>query len=192
MSTDVFKIPLDELTRKFKPAYPGNNWNETLAYLYANEPQLMEDLWGEYVRCGDFREPVNLSPGENEEAPIVLNGTHRVCVLLKHEISEITARYGYSDEPMESYSAKIVLSESETLDENEEDDLFESVRSFRVNDELWVTVDSSWYSSNEWELFLDLPNLNSKSLVENRLKEILEKHFPQRTFTVEIKRFEIE
>lgn len=164
-------IALDELLELTSPVYPQPyNWDNTVAYM-KSEPldwQIVEELVRVLDSGDKFREPVYVgydTAWEDNEyyvpnKPHVGDGTHRVVahiiygskmVDVEFEDLEDFDRDGEAEDTVElenedpeTYrflTTTIIFPEPLGESIEEEDLMFSTVRSFKVNDKLWLVSD---------------------------------------------------
>jgi len=180
---------VSEIVALYRPVYPeGGTWQDTVNYLYETEPSHMESLY-EAIQTEGIREPVLLSDYDDEPEQFVLDGTHRVALALRKGIVSLPTLLK-SDQEVEYGSSLIAfleIAEGLPLTSAQEDQFFDTVRSWRLDDSHWLTSSGASGGSGHWELYLDSSDETIAEACEERLREILFERFPKVTFIVKVK-----
>lgn len=183
---------LSDLVSQYRPIYPEpNDWQTTAEYLYAEEPEHMAELTASLLEKG-WREPVILEPldddSEEGDFAFVGDGTHRVVIALTHGVFSVPTMYrseqqsDYEKQPLEI----IIENPDEALSEDEDDKLMDSFRSFRLNDDVWLTSDVVFGSGNRREVLLSFDDETYCSKIKTKARAMLKELFPERKFTVKV------
>lgn len=187
-----------ELIEQYGPVYPeGRDWQKTAAFLYDDEPDHMADLTASLAASG-WREPVTLSEAEDLEEgdePLVLNGTHRVAIALREGVISlpvmIHTEWKALDLEDSEFMAMLTVKVSEPLSEEDSDRIFDVLRSFELNGDIWLNSDYSFGTEGGWEFFYDdLTDETHFALLKRKVRARLKGAFPGQKFTlkVELKR----
>lgn len=183
---------LSDLVAQYRPVYPEpNNWQTTAEYLYAEEPEHMAELTASLLEKG-WREPVILEPldddSEEGDFAFVGDGTHRVVIALTHGVFSVPTMYRseqpstYEKQPLEI----VIENPGEALSEEEDDRLMDSFRSFRLNDDVWLTSDVIFGSGNRREVLLSFDDEAYCPKIKTKARSMLKSLFPERKFTVKV------
>ena len=194
-------MKLSELVENYIPIYPEPyTWETTVQFILDDpiEAQTLNYLIEILKTKGQFREPVLLGVAEWEddvEIPAIMDGTHRVCAHILYGSEEVYVETQKPYDPDKVWDESIeapVLTSTISLppeisdDEVEVLDLFGLLRSFPINDDLWVTCDVSSGSGNVMENMWNVdPYIEglADSITETILA-ILAEHHPNLVFTV--------
>lgn len=183
---------LSDLVSQYRPVYPKpNDWQTTAEYLYAEEPEHMAELTESLIAKG-WREPIILEPldedSEEDDFAFIGDGTHRVVIALTHGVFSVPTMYrseqqsDYEKQPLEI----IIENPGEALTEDEDDKLIDSFRSFRLNDDVWLTSDVVFGSGNRREVLLSFDDETYCSKIKTKARAMLKELFPERKFTVKV------
>lgn len=183
---------LSDLVSQYRPVYPEpNDWQTTAEYLYAEEPEHMAELTESLLAKG-WREPIILEPldedSEEDDFAFIGDGTHRVVIALTNGVFSVPTMYRseqqstYEKQPLEI----IIENPGETLTEDEDDKLIDSFRSFRLNDDVWLTSDVVFGSGNRREVLLSFDDETYCSKIKTKARAMLKELFPERKFTVKV------
>lgn len=183
---------LSDLISQYRPIYPEpNDWQTTAEYLYAEEPEHMAELTASLLEKG-WREPVILEPldedSEEDDFAFVGDGTHRVVIALTHGVFSVPTMYRselsrtYEKQPLEI----VIEISGEALSEEEDDRLMDSFRSFRLNDDVWLTSDVIGGSGNRREVLLSFDDEAYCPRIKTKARSMLKALFSERKFTVKV------
>lgn len=187
---------LADLVAQYKPVYPEqHDWEATVAYLYAEEAEHMAELTASLLEKG-WREPIILEPLDDEpeegDFAFVGDGTHRVAIALTNGVFSVPVLYrseqpqDYDKQPLEI----IIENSGEDLTEDEDDKLIDKFRSFRLNDEIWITSDIVFGGGTRREVCLSFDDEAYCSKIKTKARAMLKELFPERKFTVKVKPME--
>lgn len=183
---------LADLVAQYRPIYPEPyDWETTAEYLYSEEPEHMAELTKSLLEKG-WREPVILQPldedAEQDDFPYVGDGTHRVVIALTHGVFTVPVIYRseqpteYEKQPLEI----IIENVGGSLTEQEDERLFDSFRSFRLNEDIWLTSDVIFGSGERREIVLSFDDETLCPQIKSKTRDILKRLFPGRNFTVTV------
>jgi hypothetical protein len=166
---EISELLVEDIVSKYKPIYPepGDSWQDTVEWLYANERERMDELFENIKRVG-VREPIVLTD-DPDEAPYVSNGTHRVAMALYHGLITLptTDRYPELNSPDEKYlRLKIELLNESGLSKEYDGMLFDELCSWKLDDEHWVNADTAYGSSSQWEFSFGVTEVKLKRKFE--------------------------
>ena len=148
-------MSMDELTSLYLPVYPDEaTWDATQNFMLSDptENAIVEALIEDYLRDGSFREPISIQDDDPDDPEIihlargtrgyVINGTHRVCALLRIGAETATVHHPIwaewdIDEPYTMLES--IIEFDSAIEENEIDNIFSVTRSVRISDEQWLT-----------------------------------------------------
>lgn len=155
--TDKHFMKLDYLLAMYRPVYPSSGlWAETLQGMLddPSEKAIVDELVAVLLSGKGLREPVVVGVGEffrfpEDEADdkdgveelAVVNGTHRVCA---HMLSGVEDVFVVRSEDLPEFvdtetGVETVVTLSEKIaNEEEHDDVFGWLRSFPLNDDVWM------------------------------------------------------
>lgn len=190
MYKNVHNIELLELMEKYHPVYPeSNKWEDTIELLL-NDPydnEVVELLQEDFKKYGTYREPITICEDEDSDnpEPYVANGTHRVVAAYLNNAKTVPVAYYDSEFDFED---DIMVVTSITFAENDEnliEEIASSIRSFKINDETWMT--NSGYSSNNNSLEITWDNYESgmKDIIHTTVSSRLRKLFPATEMVIE-------
>jgi hypothetical protein len=150
-----FAMSVADLTSNYLPVYPEEaTWEATMQLMRDDEVEddIVESLMAEYRRDGGFREPITIQNDDPEDPELihmergtkgyVINGTHRLCALLRLEATHAEVAYPKWEEwdYDEPYTALETVIQFDTpCDDEMFDDLHYALRSLRISDDLWLT-----------------------------------------------------
>lgn len=150
-------VNVQDLITEVSPIYPeGRDWKITTEYMMntPSEKKTVEDLIQQLNAHGKFREPVYIGTAETEdgvEYSAILNGTHRIVAAIMSNLEKIDVtterdsdeEYDEDKEEPTIIHCKFHLIRYEDKNKNDEifDALFDNLRSFKLNDKIWVTTD---------------------------------------------------
>lgn len=179
-----------ELVERYSPVYPeGYSWEKTVAYLYAEQAGLMEELAASLKKTG-WREPVLLSePHETtSNRQVVFDGTHRVAIALKEGILAVpvVTNSHYEDE-ISGVQQIITVSYGEgKLTFDEEGDVQEHLRSFKVSEDYWFTSELSVSHGSSTKIFTEGLPEELYDRTRRRVMQLLRDSFPTKSFQVSV------
>lgn len=182
---------LDELVAHYRPVYPEPyTWEATVEYLYAEEPEHMAELADSLLENG-WREPIILEPldeeSEEDDFPFVGDGTHRVAIALAQGVFTIPVIYRSEQISSEKVPLEIVIEAiGKKLTEDADDRLIGRFRSFRLDDELWLTADVFYGSRQRWEIILNFEDEAYCSRIKTKARAMLKELFPDLKFSVKV------
>lgn len=185
-------MPLVELLSSYSPMYPeGYDWTLTAKYLLENEPKLLEAL-RESIRKKGWREPVVLSePHEltEDSPPCIMNGTHRVVLamldgLVTVPVATRSELPPESDKPL--LVARIRPLKEQVLTDDEDDLLIDSLRSWELDEDTWITSSACFGSMHSWDVLLDFDDERRCGDLEVSVRRILAETFPRYEFSVSV------
>lgn len=177
-------MKLSDLLNNFHPVYPaGGDWEEAFQVLHddTHEYNTVLALIEEYKHNGGFRDPIILTtPVEDAEEdeeyiPQVKDGTHRVYALHLMGVEEAYVQEGYripshEDIDTEDYSVYPLMETYvrvlDDLSEEEVETAFSVLRSFKLNDRMWITCDVAAYIKNTVNLTWSSTVLDEEGLQE--------------------------
>lgn len=186
-----------ELIELYGPVYPdGGDWQKTAEYLYAEEPEHMAILTASLEAKG-WREPILLSePDDLEEghSPLVLNGTHRVAIALREGVISLPVVFGseipsMADDPFVELEISLIAGE---LTDEEDWKIFDILRSFQLDADIWLTSDICFGSQSSWTFCYDLQDESRFAELKRRARAMLKVAFPGRKFSLTAKLTEPE
>jgi hypothetical protein len=183
---------LSELVSEYKPLYPEqHDWAATIEYLYAEEAEHMATLTQSLLEKG-WREPIVLEPldedSEEDDFPFIGDGTHRVAIALMQGVFTVPVEYRseqtslYEKEPLEL----VIENPGDELTEEEEDKLINCFRSFRLNEDIWITSDVMFGSGNRREALLNFDDETYCPKIKTRARVMLKELFPLRKFKLTV------
>lgn len=153
------KISLADLIVQYPPVYPNNSWEETREHLVEDEHEgrIIAELVEVLKRDGSFREPILIGAAvhdehtdvcepncESEDCEVevasVVNGTHRVVAHMLHgsEWVNIITEDELTYDENEDASYIVTKIAIEPYDDDVFDELFSALRSFPIDEDLWV------------------------------------------------------
>lgn len=187
MTNEIHELLVSDIVANYSPIYPdGDDWHETVNYLFTQDSEHMRELF-EALQNEGIREPITLSQDEDEDK-VVLNGTHRVALALHHGLVTLPARYGQKtdgdDEPC--LVATVKLKTASTLSEDEDMRMFDVLRSWRLDEHNWITVDVVFGSMGRWEYLLNCRDKKLIPKLKRRILAILKKNFPAYDYSVTV------
>lgn len=161
-------IPLSQLLT-FKSVYrEDDNWAALLVEMQADPVhwRVVQQLAEELRRNRFFREPVYVGKDPESDPPDahwVFDGTHRTCAYLLAGASEAEVLFEEDDdsgwvEPKWLVETRIIGENGYMMDyegEDEEPSLWSALMSLRVNDEIWLTSDTSSGNDEGLTVFWD-------------------------------------
>lgn len=183
---------LADLVAQYKPVYPEqHDWEATVAYLYAEEAEHMAELTASLLEKG-WREPIILEPlddeSEEDDFAFIGDGTHRVAIALTNGVFSVPVMYrseqpkDYDKQPLEI----VIENAGEDLTEDEDDKLIDKFRSFRLNDDIWITSDIVFGSGGRREVCLSFDDESYCSKIRTKARAMLKELFPERKFSVKV------
>lgn len=182
-ANQVVQVPLKALLSQVRPAYPQSHcWDDTFAYLTGDaiEKAVVDALVLAYQRDGGFREPVVVSDGfefDGEDAVGLANGTHRVVasIIAGAETITVLCRPEQThEEPLESQDIMVVTVTLPAGDMDIWEQVSQCLRSFPVNNTLWLECEHYGTSIDTVELiFTDDHGLTSKQLKQQCHRQLL-------------------
>lgn len=186
-------MKLSEIVANYKPVYPEPySWDITLASLLSepSEKATIDYLVNILLSGGTFREPVVLGTAEFEEGVEVLavvNGTHRLCAHMVANVNEVYV-INQDDivyEDSDSYLSTEITFEPEIFSENI-DSLFDILRSFPLNENIWMESSVSSTRGTTLNLLWDNKSYESLDWLEINIKveSIIKNHIQGSTFSV--------
>lgn len=153
MDSPYKEMLLSDLIRDYAPVYPvDSDWEETARYLYAEEPDHMKSL-ADSLRDNGWREPILISTPEEldeDETAKVFNGTHRVAIAIYEGVISlpVVTVNDYSESAADEGHTVLTVTVSKkdkvsTLSREDDlfDTVFETLRSFELNGNIWLTSD---------------------------------------------------
>jgi hypothetical protein len=156
----TFQIPLKTVIEQYAPVYPhGGTWEDTKNYLLSNPidaaivARLVEILLGN----GEFREPIRLDVGiddDDNEYPIIGNGTHRVCASMiarAETILAITAEDAKKLSGNPTHYVETLVVFSGEITEEDDDLIVDAMRSFEADSGVWFEMTTCSYHSSRNE-----------------------------------------
>lgn len=156
MKTNIFAV--SDIMKNYNPVYPNEGtWEDTINLLLNDlaEKLIVDELIVEYKRTGMFREPIVLGTSNRK---LVQNGTHRVAatfligkdtpILSVYDPDEGTADYKelYGSNPNQRFYE--IHFTTNLLEDEKDDDLYANFRSFKVNDDIWLSADAGGNTAN--------------------------------------------
>lgn len=162
-------IEVQDLIKNYKPLYPdGENWEGTIKHLLSSPTDnlIITDLLEALEKHGAFRGYIYVGTAVREddsEFQAVLNGTHRVAAAIIFNLNtlEVKTEEEYdAEEEADSFSAihlELTFKEEPDLEKDEEhfDIIFNYLRSFKINEEEWVTADICTSSREHVSLYYE-------------------------------------
>jgi hypothetical protein len=183
--------------KEYAPVYPeSREWADTAEYLLKNDGEIISELQRQYLKFGQFREPVVLKlndPDEDAEdlSPgkigYVADGTHRLvsAYLLGIETILFSDNHEESEETDYSIVTRVSNTSQKVFGSDEIEILFDKFRSICISDSLWITSSTASGEPDGVSIYWDkydaalLQEINSA--VIGRLLEV----FPEHSFAVE-------
>lgn len=149
----------------------------------------MEEL-RESLESYELREPIVLSREpvmEGDSRGQVRDGTHRVSLAIRAKQSQIRAIF--KDDLPENDMQQLVLTIellSGALNDEEESDLLDRFRSWKLDENHWLTSSIIFGSQGRWEIFLDFSKEELSEAIALRAQELLESQFPSSSFSATV------
>lgn len=153
-------IPVEELCKNYQSVHDVTDWDEMVAMFLADpvEAETIDFLLEELKVNKQFREPILLGKDEDEEtgleASYVLDGTHRVVAYILANHSEAYVEYdedeefdediAFADDDLEPVLETEIHNYNSTQKDGEDVmDIWDTLRSLRLNNEHWLTTSVS-------------------------------------------------
>jgi len=187
---EIHELLVEDIVSKYGPIYPepGDSWQTTVEWIYANERELMDDLFENVKKIG-VREPIVLTD-DTDEAPYVSDGTHRVALALYHGLITLPASYEYpamKSEDQTYLRLKIELLNEPGLSKFDDGVLFDLLSSWMLDDENWMNADTASGSASQWEFFFNITEPKLERKFKTAVKRKLEVKLCSHSFKVSTK-----
>lgn len=139
----IYLKKVSEIMDEYKSAYTENgDWSETMKMFLnsKSDKKVIEELQRQYNKYGKFREAITLVGNEEEDQPnLVADGTHRLIAAFLMNVEEVLIMEGYSEPETMHYLYSVVTSKSGKITDEQDDLIFENLRSVPIDDEIWLT-----------------------------------------------------
>lgn len=187
---------VSELMESYLPMYPeGESWEATVNYLYSEEPEHMAELSASLKEHG-WRDPVVYSvPDDLCEgvAPRIIDGTHRMALAIREGVISIPAtnreNFDYDSAIYTELTLKLLGTE---FTEDENDLVFDVLRSFELNADRWMNSDVCYGSLGRWKLLYGLSDESLVPQLKRRVRARLKVAFPGRKFQIAAKLVDLD
>lgn len=146
----MITMHITSLMKDYHPVYPANGtWEDTLQILLNDpvEKAILDELLNDLSVYGEFRTPILLSKPEDEEGDklYVRDGTHRAMAHYLHptqKTASVQVGYVESGGDDDFYPVLVTrLTYPQSIDDATSELLFDNLRSFKLNEEIWITSD---------------------------------------------------
>lgn len=151
----------------YSPAY-GETWDKAFT-ICRDDGEVVDNLIKEHIRHGDFRENVVLA--DPSEEPYVWDGMHRITALYDMGIPLVPFQYGYSTDSGRDFYLEIELAykAGEHIW-----DIYEENRSYPLNSDFWVNIESMSSTENDESIELNLTVVLTESELKKYRNEIVD------------------
>jgi hypothetical protein len=182
---------------EYAPVYPESRvWTDTADYLLASDGEIIAELQKQYLKFGQFREPVVLKlndPDEDAEDLIpgkigyVADGTHRLVSAYLLGVESILVSDSFEESEELGYSIVTWISNvsQKSFSSDELEIFFDKFRSICISDSLWITSSTASGEPNGVSIYWDEYDSSLLPIVNRAVIEKLSELFPEDSFTVE-------
>lgn len=197
MSRNLFQKSVAEAMKEYAPVYPeSREWADTVAYLLESDSEIIAELQKQYLKFGEFREPVVLKLDDPDEGSedlalgtigYVADGTHRLVSAYLLGVESILASDNYEETEEVDYSivTRISKTPQNVLSEDKTEILFDKFRSICISDNLWITSSTASGGSDGVSIYWDEYDSSLLKTINSAVAEKLAEIFPDESFTVE-------
>jgi hypothetical protein len=178
-------MKLTELLATTQPLYPTpHNWNTTLEYMLSHpiEKKTVDILVEILSTKGELRDKIILDKVEFSDGNFslgVIDGTHRVCAHMILKSDEVNVKFR-DENDLEDEENYISLSTEITLltdiGEDNECKIYDVLRSFPLNDDVWLTASVASQTSNVIHFMWDTNNIPVLSVIDNKVISLLQEN----------------
>lgn len=183
-SQTIYLKNLSEVMEEYKPVYQYKDWDDAMRQMLSNETdyEIIEELKHQYLKTGKFREPIVLYC--NDGIKEIADGTHRIIASFIIGAEKILVSEGYPT--LSTPNSFLVTSIKYSSDTDMFDKLIDSLMSFPLNDDIWVTSDlASGQKAKKIELYWTTNDESISSMITEEINRRIEKHFPELSFSTD-------